>query len=136
LIEISGSLGAHCGRSAGLKYEYAYEKIDAGASANANALLGLVSWTFESGPVAHVNLGREWVRSGGENEHANLWGIGLDVPMTDAFHFTVETYGAQHAGPDRAIGLRYEIVEGLKLSGAVGRGNGRTFANAGVAWEF
>jgi hypothetical protein len=56
--------------------------------------------------------------------------------MTEAFHFTVETYGAQHSGPDRAIGLRYQIVEGLKMSGAVGRGNARTFANAGVAWEF
>jgi hypothetical protein len=128
-------LSEETGLSAGLKYEYAFEKIKGGASANANTLLGLASLTFEAGSVVHVNLGREWVRSGGESGDSNLWGIGLDVPMTEAFHFTVETYGAQHFGPDRAIGLRYELAEGLKISGAIGKGNGRTFANAGVAWE-
>jgi hypothetical protein len=32
--------------------------------------------------------------------------------------------------------LRYELAEGLKVSGAIGRGNRRNIANIGVAWEF
>jgi len=29
-----------------------------------------------------------------------------------------------------------EVAEGLKLSAAIGQGDGRRLANAGVAWEF
>ena len=46
-------------------------------------------------------------------------------------------YGATRtARPDKAIGLRYEVFDGFKLSAAVGRGNDRSFGNLGVAWEF
>ena len=36
-------------------------------------------------------------------------GIGLDLPFTEAFHGTVESYGAENSSPDRAVGLRYEL---------------------------
>jgi hypothetical protein len=52
-------LSAETGLSAGLKYEFAHDKIDGGAYAKANALLALVSWTFEAGPLVHVNLVRQ-----------------------------------------------------------------------------
>jgi len=45
-------------------------------------------------------------------------------------------YGEQRLRPDKAMGLRYEIAEGLKVSVAAGRGNGRTFGQVGMAWEF
>ena len=129
-------LVAETGLSAGLKYEYGHEHVDGGYSTNTQALLGLASWTFEAGPVVHLNLGWEWSRAGDEREHAGIWGIGLDCPLTEAFHVTVETFGTQHAKPDKALGLRYEIVEGLKISAAYGYGNDRDFGNLGVAWEF
>ena len=81
----------------------------------------------------HVNLGREWVR---DDEDVNFWGVGLDLPLSEQLDFVVETFGAEHSGPDRQVGLRYTIAEGVKVSGAVGRGNDRNIANVGVAWEF
>lgn len=66
----------------------------------------------------------------------NFWGVGLDVPLGGQLDFVVETFGAEHSGPDRQVGLRYTIAEGVKVSGAVGRGNDRNLANVGVAWEF
>ena len=66
----------------------------------------------------------------------NFWGVGLDVPLGGQLDFVVETFGAEHAGPDRQVGLRYTIADGVKISGAVGRGNDRNIANVGVAWEF
>ncbi len=128
-------LAADSGLSAGLKYEFAHEEIE-GAGANTQGLLILASWTFEAGPRADLNLGREWLRADGERESANVWGVGLDWPLTDAFHVTLETFGKQHSKPDRAVGLRYELIEGLKISGAYGYGNDRSFANLGVAYEF
>ena len=81
----------------------------------------------------HVNLGREWAR---DDEDVNFWGVGLEVPLGGQLDFVVETFGAEHSGPDRQVGLRYTIAEGVKVSGAVGRGNDRNIANVGVAWEF
>lgn len=124
------------GLSAGLKYEYGDEHVQDGANGHAQALLALLSWRFDAGPLVHVNLGREWARAGGQGEAGNVWGVGLDWPVGEALSVTLETYGAQHAAPDRQLGLRYEIMEGLKVSGAVGRGNARSVANLGVAWEF
>ena len=49
---------------------------------------------------------------------------------------TAEVYGEQRSRPDKALGLRYEMAEGLKVSVAAGRGNGRTFGRVGMAWEF
>lgn len=129
-------LKSDVGLSAGLKYEYINERVLGDASAHGQALTGLFTWSFEAGPLLHVNLGREWVDADDDGDAANVWGVGLDVPLTGQLHVTVETFGAQHARPDRQIGLRYEIAEGLKISGAVGRGNDRNIANVGVAWEF
>ena len=80
-----------------------------------------------------MNLGREWAR---DDENVNFWGVGLEVPLGGQLDFVVETFGAEHSGPDRQVGLRYTIAEGVKVSGAVGRGNDRNLANVGVAWEF
>ena len=127
---------AETGLSAGLKYEFGYARPREGPSESVNSLLALVSWQFEAGPLAHLNLGRDWLRSQGETEGVNVWGVGVDFPVTEAFHVTIETFGAQHSRPDSDIGLRYEIVKGLKAWGAIGRGNNRSFANLGVTWEF
>ena len=91
---------------------------------------------FAGGPLLHLNVGREWAREEGSGSAANTWGIGFDLPFTEALHGTVESYGAENSSPDRAVGLRYELRDGLKFSGAIGRGNDRSFANLGVAWEF
>ncbi|MCV2217334.1 hypothetical protein [Thauera sp. Sel9] len=126
-------LQAETGLSAGLKYEYGRERVSGEGISRANALAGLASWAFEAGPRVHVNLGREWVRGDG---HADFWGVGADFPLSERLQFTIETFGEEHAGPDRQAGLRYEIADGVKVSGAVGRGNDRNIANVGVAWEF
>lgn len=126
-------LQAESGLSAGLKYEYGRERVSGEATSRADSLAGLATWTFEQGPRVHVNLGRAWVR---DDEDVNFWGVGLDVPITEQLDFVVETFGEEHSGPDRQLGLRYTIAEGVKVSGAVGRGNDRTIANVGVAWEF
>lgn len=128
-------LQADVGLSAGLKYEYGNEKVE-GQASHAQALLGLMSWNFEDGSKIHLNLGREFAREAGDTEAENTWGVGLDYAITESVHATVETFGSQHSAPDRALGLRYEIMPGLKVSGAVGRGNDRSIANAGIAWEF
>ena len=80
-----------------------------------------------------VAVSDKWAR---DDEDLNFWGVGLDVPLTERLDFVVETFGAEHAGPDRQVGLRYTIADGVKISGAVGRGNDRNIANVGVAWEF
>lgn len=125
------------GLSAGLKVEYAHENAHQSTDARIGAINGLLSWNFAIGPRLHVNLGHEWVEWVGDaDEDVNTWGVGLDVPVSDKLSFIAETFGAEGSVPDRQIGLRYEIADGLKLSGAVGRGNDRTLANLGMAWEF
>jgi len=126
-------LQAESGLSAGFKYEYGRERVSGEGTSRADSLAGLATWAFEQGPRVHVNLGRAWVR---DDEDVNFWGVGLDVPITEQFDFVIETFGEEHSGPDRQLGLRYTIAEGVKVSGAVGRGNDRTIANVGVAWEF
>ncbi|WP_449192087.1 hypothetical protein [Thauera sp.] len=126
-------LQAETGLSAGLKYEYGRERVSGEGTARAQSLAGLATWAFERGPRVHLNLGRGWTKG---DEDLNFWGLGLDVPLSEQVDFVVETFGEEHSGPDRQVGLRYTIAEGVKVSAAVGRGNGRTIANAGVAWEF
>ncbi|NMG46307.1 hypothetical protein GPA22_21540 [Aromatoleum toluvorans] len=100
------------------------------------ALTGLASYRFENDQVLHLNLGAERVRADGNGSTAGTWGIGYEFPLADRLQLTLETFGAEHARPDRAVGLRYEIRPGLKVSGAIGRGDGRSFGQAGFAWEF
>lgn len=126
-------LQSEIGLSAGLKYEYGRERVSGEDSTHADALAGLATWAFEQGPRVHANLGREWAR---DDEDMNFWGVGLDIPLTEQLDFVIETFGEERSGPDRQVGLRYTIAEGVKISGALGRGNDRNIANAGVAWEF
>jgi hypothetical protein len=124
------------GLSAGLKAGVGRDNLDGGEHARGWSLDALFTWTWAAGPRLHVNAGGEWQRRAGERERATTWGVGVDWPLSEALEVTVERFGARHAAPDSAVGLRYAIAEGLKISAAVGRGSDRTIANAGVAWEF
>jgi len=100
------------------------------------ALTGLASYRLENGQVLHLNLGAVRVKAQGESDTVGIWNIGYEFPLVVNLQLTVETYGAEQSRPDKAIGLRYEILEGLKVYASVGRGNDRSFSNLGVAWEF
>lgn len=133
-------LQADTGLSAGLKLEHARERSMIPAApderARVSAVTGLATWGFASGQRLHVNLGREWVRSDDETDVANTWGVGVEHPLNAVVTVAVEVFGVEDGAPDRQIGLRYEIVEGIKISAAIGRGNDRGFGNVGLAWEF
>lgn len=96
----------------------------------------LASYRLENGQVAHINLGAARTRAQGESDTVGTWGVGYEFPLLERLQLTVETFGEEHRRPDKALGLRYEIIDGLKVSGAVGRGNDRSFGQAGLAWEF
>lgn len=100
------------------------------------ALTGLASYRLENGQVLHMNLGATRVKAQGECDTVGTWSIGYEFPLTDRLQLTVETFGEEHSGPDKAVGLRYEVFDGFKVSGAVGRGNDRSFGQIGLAWEF
>lgn len=106
------------------------------------AFAGLASFRRENGQVLHVNLGSTRTRvkedsdTPGEVQSLGNWGIGYEFPLMEKLQLTVEAYGNEHARPDKAVGLRYEILDGLKFYGSVGRGSDRSFGNLGVAWEF
>ncbi len=106
------------------------------------AIAGLASYRLENGHVLHMNLGAARVKvqadsdTAGESETLGNWGIGYEFPLMEKLQLTVETYGEERSSPDKALGLRYEILDGLKVYGSVGRGNDRSFGNLGVAWEF
>jgi hypothetical protein len=133
-------LQSETGLSAGLKAEYERQRSDDRSGGREteriNALSLLASWRFASEQVIHFNAGREWVRVDGDTEAANTWGLGFEQPLTERLQLVAEVFGAEESRPDRQIGLRYEIMEGLKVSAAVGRGSDRSIANAGISWEF
>jgi hypothetical protein len=133
-------LQAESGLSAGLKLEFgrarADDRVGNKETARTRGLLGLASWAFESGQIIHLNLGREWERIDGDTEAVNVWGLGFEQPLAESVQLTLEIFGAEHSRPDKQVGLRWEVADGLKLSVAAGRGNKRSFANAGIAWEF
>jgi len=133
-------LQAETGLSAGLKLEHERARADDRAGSRVTARVSaasvLASWRFASEQVIHANLGREWVRVSGDTEAANTWGVGFEQPLTESLQLVAEVYGAEETRPDRQIGLRYEIVEGVQVSGAVGRGSDRNIGNVGIAWEF
>ena len=133
-------LQAETGLSAGVKVEHARaradDRVNPRVTGRANALSLLASWRFASEQVIHFNAGREWVRVQGDTEATNTWGVGFEQPLTERLQLVAEVFGAEESRPDRQIGLRYEIMEGLKVSAAVGRGSDRSIANAGISWEF
>lgn len=124
------------GFSAGIKYEYGRERIVGAGIGHVHGATALLTRTFEPGSLLHLNLGREWTRADGATDAVSTWGVGADFPVAAGLRLTLETFGANRRGPSRQIGVRCEIQEGLKVSGAVGRGNDGTLANAGIAWEF
>jgi hypothetical protein len=100
----------------------------------AYSVAGLATYRFVSGQVLHMNLGSGKVK--GVSESTGTWGIGYEFPLMESLQLTVEVYGEEHIRPEKSIGLRYEILEGLKVYGSAGRGNDRSFGQVGVAWEF
>lgn len=122
------------GLSVGLKYELSRDRAE--AITCTHTLIGLLSWSFINESIVHVNIGREVAYEDDTKTRVTIWGTGLDWPLTDTLRGTAEIHGMQRSGPNRAVGLRYEIMEGLKLSGAIGRGNKLTFGNVGIVWEF
>lgn len=100
------------------------------------AINGLASWRNAAGHVVHLNLGSTRVKAQGASDSVATWGAGYEYPLAEKLKLTAEVFGEQHARPDKAIGLRYEIFEGGKLSVAVGRGSERSFGQFGFAWEF
>lgn len=129
------------GWSLGASFGYGRTRIDERATPaqfteKEYALTGLASYRLENGQVLHLNLGAVRVKAQGESETVGTWGAGYELPLAENLQFTAETYGSEHARPDKAIGLRYEVFDGFKISGAVGRGNDRSFGQVGFAWEF
>lgn len=128
------------GLSAGLKLESGRTRIDdriaPADTERAQGFKGLFTWHTTAGQKAHLNLGREWTKLAGAREGANTWGVGFEQPLYEAVQLTLETYGAQRTRPDKQVGLRWEVTDGLKLSIAAGHGNSRSFGSAGIAWEF
>lgn len=100
------------------------------------AITGLATYRLANGQVLHANVGSTRVKAQGASDDVGTWGIGYELPLIESLRLTVEAFGEEHSRSDKAVGLRYEIVDGLKLYGAVGRGNDRSFGNLGVAWEF
>jgi len=107
-----------------------------------HSISALASYRLPNGQVLHMNLGSTRSRiladddTTGESNTVGTWGIGYEFPLLERLQLTVEAFGEEKSRPDKAIGLRYEIIDGLKLYGAVGRGNDRSFGKLGVAWEF
>lgn len=100
------------------------------------AFSGLATYRFASEQVVHLNLGAARVKAQGASDTVGTWGIGFEQPLVQNLKLTAEVFGEEHIRPDKAIGLRYEVFDGFKISGAVGRGNDRSFGQVGFAWEF
>lgn len=96
----------------------------------------LATFRWDNGKVLHLNVGRNFSRSDTETAHTRLWAIGFEHPLGDALIATAEIHGESTLRPDKALGLRYTLREGLKISGAFARGNDRSFAQLGAAWEY
>jgi hypothetical protein len=102
----------------------------------AYALAGLASYRLGNGQVLHLNLGAARVKAQGERDTLGIWGVGYEFPLAADLQLTLETFGTQHARPEKAVGLRYQIFDGIKVSAAAGRGNNHSFGQLGLAWEF
>lgn len=129
------------GWSLGASFGYGSTRVDERATPDRftekeYAFAGLATYRLQNGQVLHMNLGMTRAKSQGMSDDVGNWSIGVEFPLMDKLQLTVETYGQEHARPDLAIGLRHEIVEGLKAYAAVGHGNARSFGNLGIAWEF
>lgn len=129
------------GWSLGARFDYGRTRItdfenDERFTEKEYAVTGLASYRLANDQVLHLNLGVLRTKVQGDSDTLGTWGIGYEFPLRDNLQLTVETFGQEHSRPDTAIGLRYEIIEGLKISGAIGQGNDRNFGQVGFAWEF
>lgn len=129
------------GWSLGARFDYGRARVTERATADKftereYALTGLASYRLANGQVLHLNLGAARVKASGDSDTIGAWGAGYEFPLAARLQLTVEAYGEEHARPDKAIGLRYAILDGLKVSAAIGRGNDRSFGQVGFAWEF
>lgn len=129
------------GWSFGASFGYGNTKVDERATPvefteKEYGLVGLATLRMDNGQVLHMNLGTTSVDAQGVSDNSLGWNIGYEFPLTDRLQLTVETFGVEHSAPDKAIGLRYEISQGLKAYAALGNGNDRSFNTLGFAWEF
>jgi hypothetical protein len=135
------------GWSLGVSFGYGHARVNERSAPDRftekeYSFAGLATYRLENGQVLHMNVGSTRVKvqadsdTPGESETLGNWSIGYEFPLMEKLQLTAEVFGEEHAGPDKAIGLRYEVAEGLKLYGSVGRGNDRGFGNLGIAWEF
>jgi hypothetical protein len=127
------------GWSLGASFNYGHMRVDDRATPDRftekeYVLTGLASYRIENGQVLHLNLGA--VRVKALSDTVGIWGAGYEFPLMEKLQLTVEAFGEEHSGPDKAIGLRYEVFDGFKVSAAVGRGKDRSFGQVGLAWEF
>lgn len=97
---------------------------------------GLATYRFENSQVFHLNLGSTRTKEISATNDVGTWGLGYEFPLQEKLKLTAEVFGEEQKRPDKALGLRYEVAEGLKVSGAVGRGNNRSFGQVGFSWEF
>jgi len=100
------------------------------------ALNALATWRAEAGHAVHLNLGATRLKAPGVRQTVGTWGVGYEQPLVPSLSLTAEVLGEEHSRPQHALGLRYQWADGVKVSGALGRGNGRQFGQLGVAWEF
>ncbi|MDX9996270.1 MAG: autotransporter domain-containing protein [Rhodocyclaceae bacterium] len=135
------------GWSLGVSFGYGHARVNERSAPDRftekeYSFAGLATYRLENGQVLHMNLGSTRVKvqadsdTAGDSETLHNWGVGYEFPLMEKLQLTAEVFGEEHAGPDKAIGLRYEILDGLRLYGSVGRGNDRGFGNLGIAWEF
>lgn len=101
-----------------------------------SAFNALATWRAQDGHAVHLNLGSSRLKASGVGQTVGTWGMGYEHPLASSLTLTAEVFGQEHSRPMRALGLRYELAPGLKLSGAVGRGDGHPLAQLGMAWEF
>lgn len=129
------------GWSLGARFDYGHTRVTdyetpAKYTQHEYVVTGLISYRLANQQVLHLNLGAARVKAQGESDTLGTWGIGYEFPLVENLQLTVETFGAEQSRPDKAIGLRYEVFDGFKISSAVGRGNDRSFGQVGLAWEF
>ncbi len=123
------------GWSFGARFDYGRTRAE-GETEHACALSGLASYRFMNDHILHLNAGAVHVIAPGDRETLHAWGIGYEYPLLQGLQLTAEIFGEERSGPDKALGLRYEIFDGFKASAAIGHGNDRSFGQAGFAWEF
>lgn len=97
---------------------------------------GLATYRLENGQVLHLNMGSKRTKEKGTANDVRNWSIGYEFPLLENLRLTLDAFEAENTKTDSQLGLRYEIQDGLKLYGAVGHGNNRSFSNLGLAWEF